>query len=105
MRKRKKKQIFAVILIIVLFIWFGFGLLGYLPKSPSAQSETVTKEPTPLVINTKEKTPVEKNEVGVITVIDDRQQMIFQYRGVYHSWEAVDGNAYVVLELRDDVLQ
>lgn len=92
-------KVIAIILILVTGSWF---LLG---NQANRTTEENIKAPTPLVINTKDTLPVEKNDIGVITVIDENQQMVFQYRGAFHSWEAADRNTYVVLELHNDVLQ
>lgn len=97
--KHKFGKVIVIILLLVVVSWF---LLG---NQTNRTTEENIKAPTPLIINTKDTPPVEKNDIGVITVIDESQQVVFQYRGAYHSWEAADGNTYVVLELHNDVLQ
>lgn len=77
-------------------------LLGVLCLTGCATSESEEDHPdaTPLIVNTEEN-----SDIGVVTVLDEQGNCLYQYRGVVDIWLAGDGNTYINIQQNNQVLQ
>lgn len=77
-------------------------LLGTLCLTGCATSESEEDHPdaTPLIVNTEES-----SDIGVVTVLDENGNCLYQYRGAVDIWMAGDGNTYVNIQQNNQVLQ
>lgn len=86
---KKMKRIFVVFL----------GAL-YLTGCAASEPEGNYPDPTPLIINTEES-----SDIGVVTVLDEQGNCLYQYRGAVDIWLAGDGNTYINIQQNNQVLQ
>jgi hypothetical protein len=77
-------------------------LLGTLCLTGCAASEPegIYPDPTPLIIHTEES-----SDIGIVTVLDENGNCLYQYRGAVDIWMAGDGNTYINIQQNNQVLQ
>ena len=94
MRRNNIHKIFAGLLAAVIVMCAAIAGKAILEKgSEKAEAE-------PLVINT-----VEQRNDGLLTVIRDSGETVFQYEGNVELWKGADGKAYGIIYLDEEVLQ
>lgn len=94
MRRNNIHKIFAGLLAAVIVMCAAIAGKAILEKgSEKAEAE-------PLVINT-----VEQRNDGLLTVIRDSGETVFQYEGTFDVWLGADGKTYAVIYLDEGVQQ
>ena len=94
MRRNNIRKIFAGLLAAVIVMCAAIAGKAILEKgSEKAEAE-------PLVINT-----VEQRNDGLLTVIRDSGETVFQYEGTFDVWLGADGKTYAVIYLDEGVQQ
>lgn len=94
MKKNNMHRAFAGLLAAVIVMCAAIAGKAILEKrSEKAEAE-------PLVINT-----VEQKNDGLLTVIRDSGETVFQYEGTFDVWIGADGKTYAMLYLEEEVLQ
>ena len=94
MRKNNMHKVFAGLLAMIVIMCAV--VIGWAAAEPE---QTTAPDPEPLVINT-----VEDGDDMLLTVIRE-DETIFQYEGNIELWKGVDGKAYGIIYLDEEVLQ
>lgn len=98
MRRNNMHKIFAGLLAAVAVMCAAaLGKVALEQEQTETESDT---EAEPLVINT-----VEQKNDGLLTVIRDNGETVFQYEGTFDVWIGADGKTYAMLYLEEEVLQ
>lgn len=103
MRNSKKVKVIAVVTALCLVVWGTVKMLDGIEEAERQQAEREKElqqeetEPEPLVINTPE--PINK---GTLTVIDKKNEEVFQYVGDIHiNFSESERKMYVMVYLEE----
>lgn len=96
MKKNNMHRAFAGLLAMIVIMCAV--VIGWAAAAPEPE-QTTAPDPEPLVINT-----VEDGDDMLLTVIRE-DETIFQYEGNIELWKGVDGKAYGIIYLNEEVLQ
>ena len=96
MKKNNMHRAFAGLLAMIVIMCAV--VIGWAAAAPEPE-QTTAPDPEPLVINT-----VEDGDDMLLTVIRE-DETIFQYEGNIELWKGVDGKAYGIIYLDEEVLQ
>ena len=97
MKKNNMHKIFAWLLAMIVVMCTAVIGKTALEK---INNEADVKEAEPLTVNT-----VYQKNNGLITVIRDNGDTVFQYEGDLDIWKGADGKAYGIIYLHEEVLQ
>lgn len=95
MRNNNIHRVFAGLLAMIVIMCAA--VIGWSAAEPEQTKDPA--EPEPLVINT-----VQSGDDMLLTVIRE-DETVFQYVGDIDLWKGVDGKAYGIIYLDEEVLQ